>query len=53
MKLNARLQNMVFKSAVAATQDKSNCEYNFGIARGVALAVNAFQEHFSRKPSAE
>lgn len=46
-KLRQRLLNMTIKAATAATQtDANNAVLNIGIARGVALAFNALQEHF-------
>jgi hypothetical protein len=50
-KLMTRLTNMTMKSAVSATQSPKDTKYNFGIARGVALAINALQEHFIASPS--
>lgn len=50
-KLMQRLVNMVFKSAITATEWPNEAKYYVGIARGVAMTVNAFQEHFLASPA--
>ena len=45
-KLSQRLVNTVFKANAAACESPENIKFNGGIARGVALTVNALQEHF-------
>ena len=51
-KLKARLNAMVFKSALRACSVETNGDYERGIARGILLAVQAFDQHMdvARQP---
>jgi hypothetical protein len=47
-KLKVRLTNYVCQSAITST--RKGDKYHCGIARGVALAVNAMEQHFTVSP---
>lgn len=44
-KLRARLNNIVFKSALRACRVQTQGDYERGIARGVLLTIQAFDQH--------
>jgi hypothetical protein len=46
-RLKARLTNYVIRSAIEATRQPSNHAYHNGVARGVALCVNAMQQNMT------
>lgn len=48
LKLRARLTNYVLQSAMTATREHS--PFQTGVARGVAMAVRAIEEHFAPSP---
>jgi hypothetical protein len=54
-KLRARLNNMVFKSAIRSCSVPANGDYERGIARGVLLTIKALDEHMesARQPNAK
>lgn len=49
-KLKSRLTNYVCRCAIEATRKSDNVQYNVGQARGVALCVNAIEQHFIASP---
>jgi hypothetical protein len=50
-KLMKRMVNMVYKAAITATQWPNDAKYHVGIARGVAMTVDSFQQHFLHVPT--